>query len=562
MMENTVELTSFNRTDETMRLYKERRRFLIELMKKLKEKLKFRSQTLFLAIYYMDIIYSNSSIDHNQLMNSSELIAISTIQIAAKFDENDPDIPAISQFQTIFSKINDLTNFFTLDEIKKSEIDCLIALDYKLNYFSVYHFLVFFITHGIITDDEVSKFFEKENIEPSKEVSEKIVEKIYAFSREILDIVIDDIDEGLISFKNYHIALSIIFYAKDFIFKFEEDNFNRNKYLPSVYGIEFEQIQESYNRIIFLWENYYNLKNSSFIKKKKMEEKKPERKMPMMEHRLMTKASFVDSRQSATLSSKLLKIDTLKYEKTRPNLNNAPPKSRAVSSQKNDRKIEPRLFNKLNETKFQTIDQQGIIATLPDRVLSSSIKTKKNYEIQKAPEPKNIKKNSIVTTNRDASVNKKLRPEPSKNFLTLNKSKIDDKKPINTIDNNEKKANLNYSKDPLKASQIYSKDPLKASQIYSKDPLKASQNFSKDTLKASQNFSKDTLKSSQKDPLRSSQIYSKETLKGNANLSKGTLKGSSNYSKEALKEKLDKLSKNGKINEIKEEYERFTTFLT
>ena len=137
MMENTVDLTSFDRTDENMRIYKEKRKYLIELMKKLKEKLKFRSQTLFLAIYYMDIIYSKPTTDLNQLINSPELIAISTIQIAAKFDENDPDIPAINHFQTIFSKINDLSNFFTIDEIKKSEIECLISLDYKLNYFSV-----------------------------------------------------------------------------------------------------------------------------------------------------------------------------------------------------------------------------------------------------------------------------------------------------------------------------------------------------------------------------------------------------------------------------------------
>jgi hypothetical protein len=89
MRENTVDFTSKDAKPQSTSVYIQRRKYLIEIIRLLNETLKFRSQTIYQAIYYMDIIHFKS----HTIIPSFELIAICCLIIAAKFSENDPDIP-------------------------------------------------------------------------------------------------------------------------------------------------------------------------------------------------------------------------------------------------------------------------------------------------------------------------------------------------------------------------------------------------------------------------------------------------------------------------------------
>ena len=59
-------------------------------------------------------------------------------------------MPNLPEFENEYYKME-----FTFDEIKRCEIFCLKSLGYKLNYFTAYHFINYFIIHGYIYSDEV-----------------------------------------------------------------------------------------------------------------------------------------------------------------------------------------------------------------------------------------------------------------------------------------------------------------------------------------------------------------------------------------------------------------------
>ena len=67
-----------------------------------------------------------------------------------------------------------------------AEVVVVKLLKYKLNYYTIYHYLIFFFTHGIIFKKTI------ENSKIYKKYSErKILEKIYIQAREMLDGIID-----------------------------------------------------------------------------------------------------------------------------------------------------------------------------------------------------------------------------------------------------------------------------------------------------------------------------------------------------------------------------------
>ena len=149
MQEN---LESINETNN-FKLYLEKRSNLINLIRGANSKLKFRSQTFFLAVYYMDLIFSRI----NDLVLKYEFYSICCLLIAAKFDEIDSNIPDLFHFQKICSSKFDHKIYFTIDEIKKYEVYTIKALNYKLNYFTPYHFLIFFFSHGVVFYVEINK---------------------------------------------------------------------------------------------------------------------------------------------------------------------------------------------------------------------------------------------------------------------------------------------------------------------------------------------------------------------------------------------------------------------
>ena len=92
---------------------------------------------------------------------------------------------------------------FTTDEIKKCEIFCTRALNYKLNYFTALNFLDFFIVHGYVFSDELVNPSSKSQPKTSRNQGNfgisfslldsfiYITESIYQTAKEVLSYFID-----------------------------------------------------------------------------------------------------------------------------------------------------------------------------------------------------------------------------------------------------------------------------------------------------------------------------------------------------------------------------------
>jgi hypothetical protein len=149
----------------------DKRKEYIKYLNKLVHKLQFRSQTFYLSCFYFDYI-----LKINQEI-CIENAAIGSILLASKFDELDSIIPEISKYRSLGNKY-----YFSIEELKRSELQCLLIMNYKLNLFTAYHFINFFFSIGIVfEDDEINSSSENKEM-----VNRKTAERVYDTSKEIL----------------------------------------------------------------------------------------------------------------------------------------------------------------------------------------------------------------------------------------------------------------------------------------------------------------------------------------------------------------------------------------
>ena len=168
--------------------YKEEREQLINLIRNINCLLDFNSQTFFLALFYMDKIFckDNFFIDKK---SDYILLSLSCLLIASKFNENDPHVPELSKYIRLCEQFSNFEFFFSIDDLRKGEMIVLQLLEFKVNYFSLYHFLVFFFAHGIIFEETFNRIENNNSF-----TKRKVLEKIYILSRGILDYLLEDND--------------------------------------------------------------------------------------------------------------------------------------------------------------------------------------------------------------------------------------------------------------------------------------------------------------------------------------------------------------------------------
>lgn len=236
--------------------YFEHRHDLVNLMRKVNSKLDFNSQTFFLCVTYMDEVL-NSNFESNN-MNDYVLISLSCLFVAAKFNENDPRVPDIYQFNDVLSSLTNYKFIFSVDEIRRGEVIVLKMLGYKLNRYSIYHFIVFFFAHGLFFNET----FERSD---NKGIGKKkALEKIYILSRELLDNVIEDKKEqNFINEKNNYLwGVKILVKAIEIILNIELSS-NENIF-RTVYGIDQvgddQYLKEMSQNIKDYIDKIYNLK--------------------------------------------------------------------------------------------------------------------------------------------------------------------------------------------------------------------------------------------------------------------------------------------------------------
>lgn len=174
---NRIPLTSMKNINQK---YLSKRKEIIKIIRATSAKLNFNSQTFFYSIYYLDIIFSKENTI--QKLSDFVLISLNCLVIAAKFNENEPTVPETKKFVSVLSNLTRFRYRYSLNDMAQAEIFCLKMLNYKLNYYSLYHFLVFFFAHGIFFNN-----FQNDSLNYMK-----ILEKIYITSREILDYVIEE----------------------------------------------------------------------------------------------------------------------------------------------------------------------------------------------------------------------------------------------------------------------------------------------------------------------------------------------------------------------------------
>lgn len=196
------------------------RNSLFSLIHKIANKMNFKSNTYFLSIYFLDLIFLKSKIP-SKYNNNFELLGLTCLVLAAKHLENDPSVPHLQYFVSAYNYAVSHSHYYdsistNFDEYKKitfndlmmSEVIIIKILNYKLNYFTIYDFNSFFFGHGILKIEQLTDINDKfysGNIDDilDKDLNEeddldyinpamvkRILEKIYKKSRYYLDKVV------------------------------------------------------------------------------------------------------------------------------------------------------------------------------------------------------------------------------------------------------------------------------------------------------------------------------------------------------------------------------------
>ena len=296
------------------------RNSLFSLIHKIANKMNFKSNTYFLSIYYLDLIFLKSKIP-SKYNNNFELLGLTCLVLASKHLENDPSVPHLQYFVSAYNYAishsqyynTQSTNFddyqkITFNDLLMSEVIIIKILNYKLNYFTIYDFNSFFFGHGILKIEQLTDINDKvysENIDDildkdlNKEddldfinpaMVKRILEKIYKKSRYYLDKVVKNkvclkYDSFLIS--SYIMNKSVEYvilkenriigtkkkFDKDYMDKKEENLKRKNakcfrEIMNDIYKIDLESIEEYQDLIndndflkIFDQPNYDNINN-------------------------------------------------------------------------------------------------------------------------------------------------------------------------------------------------------------------------------------------------------------------------------------------------------------
>ena len=213
------------------------------IIHKVSNKMNFKSNTYFLSIYFLDVVFLKNKIP-SIYKDNYELLGLTCLVLAAKHLENDPSVPHLQYFVNVYNYIimknfqnSQSSNLYqyqkiSFDELMLSEVIVIKMLNFKMNYFTIYDFNSFFFGHGIlkieqltdICDEFSSRMNEKSNendidddelnhINPS--MVKKILEKIYKKSRFYLDNVVKN--EICLKYDSFLISIYIMYKSVEYI---------------------------------------------------------------------------------------------------------------------------------------------------------------------------------------------------------------------------------------------------------------------------------------------------------------------------------------------------------
>ena len=284
---NNEESNKIDFNKERKRIYFQRRRELKSLITAINTHINYTSQSLFLALYFMDTIFTSSDLEKvfyshfdfkNALislfdiqMNNYALLSVACLIIAYKFNENDLHFPTITYFTKLLNQFSKNSIYFNVNDLSIAEVIVIKLLKYKLNYYTIYNYLIFFFCHGII----LRKTLQKSELY-TKLSEKKILEKIYILSREIIDKIIDSEEYYNYYYgkDNYILSLEVLLWVTENILGIKIPN-NENIF-KLIFNININEIKhrniidiiekvnmsktiniENINKPIFLNNNFY-----------------------------------------------------------------------------------------------------------------------------------------------------------------------------------------------------------------------------------------------------------------------------------------------------------------
>ena len=143
MKKNIYNSSNDKNTFNIDKKYTLQRRTMISLIQKISKKMNFKSQTFFLCIHYLDIIF----FEQKEISYNYNLLAAGCLITAAKFCENVFLKPTFQHFIDICNEeINVATNQITKEDLFLYEIIICKILNYKLNY----HNYIIIIFHTVL----------------------------------------------------------------------------------------------------------------------------------------------------------------------------------------------------------------------------------------------------------------------------------------------------------------------------------------------------------------------------------------------------------------------------
>ena len=258
-------------TNERNIIYFNRRRDIKKLIKSINVYIHYSSQSLFLALYFMDSIFTNINLEKiffkhfNMLdyliplndiqMNNYALLAIACLILSYKFNENNPNLPSMSSFVKLLYHFSRNNFIFSMHDLAEAEVVVCKLLKYKLNYYTIYHFFVFFFTHGIIFRKTL-----QDSLLFGKLSEKEILENIYFQAREILDWIIESEEYFNYYFgkDNHIIVVEILLWTIEHILQIKIQDYEN--IFKLIYNIKISE--EKHLKIYNIIEKLYSLKRS------------------------------------------------------------------------------------------------------------------------------------------------------------------------------------------------------------------------------------------------------------------------------------------------------------
>ena len=253
------------------KLYFTRRKYLKKLIKTIHSKISFNSQSYFLSLFLMDTIFlkenlekmffehfplRGSIIPSNDIqLNNYVLLSLVCLIIAYKFNGNNSMMFPLNKMIKIIYYISGGKFGFSKRDLVIGEACIIKILKYKLNFYTMYHYLAFFFTNGIVLKKNKNLNFLQEK---------KILEKIYIQSREMLDYIIEqekyfELYNGK---NNYILVCQILNWATEKILNIKIKN--DENIFRVVYNINITDEQEK--KFLEIVEEKYKAKNSISFK--------------------------------------------------------------------------------------------------------------------------------------------------------------------------------------------------------------------------------------------------------------------------------------------------------